>query len=210
MSDLRNLDLTATDGGLKTNTLVRNNEALTGGAANTSEYFGFYVNVVGGSWSYIPIDGKAAISFTPTANTVYDYHVSSITPDAGGTGHGNLGGNVYELIDPISTWTVDADGSKVGGVLTVPFATTGSSALTSASSVLPLIGKVYTYSYTVSSYTGATKAEIKYGGQVIYTKAAVGSYTGQLTAASSVGLEVDIDVVITADFVLDSISIQRA
>jgi hypothetical protein len=43
-----------------------------------------------------------------------------------------------------------------------------------------------------------------------YTKAAVGSYTGQLTAASSVGLEVDIDVVITADFVLDSISIQRA
>ena len=208
MGDLRNLDLDATDSGLKVQSLYSNIKTLA--ATNTEEFFGFYCNASSGAWTFIPYDSKAAVSFTPVAGTYYDYHCHSITPNGADTGHGNLGGHVHELIDAISTWTVDADGDLTGGVFTVPFAAGGSSALTSASSVLPVVGDSYNYSYTVSSYTAATKAEIKYGGVVIYTKAAAGTYTGTITATAATGLEVDIDVVATADFVLDSISVTRA
>lgn len=209
MSDIRSLDLTETDGGVKTNTLIRNSVALTAGSANNAEYFGFYVNVVGGAWSYTPIDGKAAISFTPTLTTFYPFHASSITPHGSGTGFGDLGGTARELVDAISTWTVDGDGSVAGGVFTVP-STSGSSDLTSASSVLPVVGDTYNYTAVVSSYGSATTALITYGGQEIYNKDAAGTFSGTLTATTVAGLVVSIGTEITSDFVLDSITITRA
>ena len=208
MADIRHLDIDATDNGIKTQSLVRNNETLTAGSANTNEYFGFYVNAQGGAWSYIPIDGKAAISFTPTANTIYPYHCSSITPHGSGTGHGNLGGHVYELIDPISEWTLTGTSTTTNDVLTVAI---GDSADLDQdlSSVLPLIGASYNYSYTIGTFDSATKALITYGGVDIYDEAVVGTYTGTIVAISSVGLELDVDVVATADFTLSDISITR-
>jgi hypothetical protein len=208
MSDIRSLNLQEIDGGVKTYCLYRNADELTAGSANNTEYFGFFVGTVGGDWSFTPYDGKAAISFTPSANTYYKFHCSAITPHASGTGFGNLGGYKNELTDAISTWTVDGDGGLTGGVFTVP-STSGSSALTSASSVLPVVGDVYEYTAVVSSYGSATTALITYGGQEIYNKGAAGTYTGELTASTVVGLVVDIDVAITSDFVLDSISIKR-
>ena len=207
MADIRSLDIDATDRGIKVQQLYRNTEALTAGSANNKEYFGFYVNTVSGAWSITPIDGKAAISFTPVAGRYYDLHVSSITPAVGDTGFGNLGGRVYELVDPISTWTVDGDG-VISSVFTVP-STNGSSELTSASSVLPLVGETYEYTAVVSSYGSATVALITYGGQEIYNKGAAGTFSGTLTASTTAGLVVDIDVETTSDFVLDSISIKR-
>lgn len=207
MSDIRSLDITATDGGVKTNTLIRNPVALTGGSANNAEYFGFYVNVVGGAWSYTPIDGKAAISFTPTATTFYPFHSSSITPHASGTGFGDEGGYKHELVDAISTWTVDAQGDLTGGILTVPIA--GDTDLTSASSVLPVVGARYKYTAVISSYSDATTALISYGGEEIYNKDAAGTYTGELTASTSAGLVVSISTVATGPIILDSITIKR-
>ena len=209
MADLRNLDLDASDRGLKVQSLVRNTEALTAGATFTNEYFGFYVDAIGDApWTFIPIDGKAAISFTPTANTQYNKHCSSITTPANGTGFGDLGGKTYELIDPISTWTLTGDSTTTNDVLTVAI---GESADLDQdlSSVLPLIGAVYSYSYTVGTFDSATKALITYGGVDIYDEAVAGTYAGQLTAISSVGLELDVDVVAVADFTLTDISIQR-
>ena len=208
MSDIRSLDLIATDRGIKTNSLIRNAVSLTAGSANNAEYFGFYVNAVGGDWSYTPIDGKAAITFTPEVTTFYPFHCSSITPHGSGTGFGDLGGFKYELIDAISSWTVDGDGSVAGGVFTVP-STSGSSELTSASSVLPVFGYEYEYTAVISSYGSATTALITYGGEDIYNKGAAGTYTGTLTASTVAGLVVDIDTETTANFVLDSISVKR-
>lgn len=208
MADLRHLDLEGVDGGLKTYCLYRNADQLTAGSANNKEYFGFFVGTVGAAWSFTPYDGTAAISFTPSANTYYNFHCSSITPGAAATGFGNLGGYRHNLVDAISSWTVDGDGDLTGGVLTVP-STNGSSELTSASSVLPVVGDTYKYTAIVSSYGAATTALITYGGEEIYNKGVAGTYTGQLTASTSAGLVVDIDVETTSDFVLDSIVIKR-
>ena len=209
MSDIRNLDIEAVDSSICVKDLYRNAEALSAGA-NAGEYLGFYVNAAGDTdWSFVPYDGKAAVTFDPQASTYYNFHCSSITTGTNGTGFGCPPSYRHNLIDAISSWTVDGDGDLTGGVFTVP-STSGSSALTSASSVLPVIGDDYTYTYTVSSYSAATKAEIKYGGVVIYTKAAAGTYTDTITATAGTGLEVDVDVVTTADFVLDSIVIKRA
>ena len=208
MTDLRNLDLEGIDAGLKTYCLYKNAEALVSGA-NNKEYFGFYVGTQGGDWSFTPYDGKASITFTPTANTYYKFHCSSVTRHASGTGFGNLCGTRQNMADSISTWTVDGDGSVAGGVLTVP-STSGSSALTSASSVLPVIGDMYEYTLVISSFGAATQAVISYGGVEIWDETETsGTYTGTLTTTTAAGLVVDIDVETTSDFVLDSIVIKR-
>lgn len=209
MADIRNLDLQEVDGGVKTYCLFRNASALTAGTPNNAEYFGFYVNAQGGAWSFTPYDGKASISFTPTANTYYPFHCSSISPHGSGTGFGNLGGYRHNLVDPISTWTVDVDGDLTGGVFTVTSAS-GSSDLTSASSVLPVVGDKYNYTAVVSSYDSAVTATISYGGEEIYNKGAADTYTGQLTASTTAGLVVSVATATVADFVLDSIVITRA
>jgi hypothetical protein len=209
MSDLRNLDLDEMDGGLKTYCLYKNADELTGGSANNNEYFGFYVGTVGGAWSFTPYDGKAAISFTPITNTYYNFHCSTITPHASGTGFGNLGGTRYNMVDSISSWTVDGDGDLTGGVMTVT-SSNGSSALTSASSVLPVIGDKYEYTLVISSFGAATQVIISYGGVEMWDETMTsGTYTGTLTTTSGVGLVVDVDVATTSDFVLDSILIKR-
>ena len=210
MADLRNLDLDAADGGLKTYCLYKNAESLTAGSPNEKEYFGFHVGTVGGAWSFTPYDAKAAItSWTPTANTYYHFHVSSITPHASGTGFGNLGGTRKNLVDAIASWTVDGDGDLTGGVFTVP-STSGSSALTSASSVLPVVGDQYKYTMVVSSFGAATQIIVSYGGVEIFDETgSAGTITGTLTTTSSAGLVVDVDVATTSDFVIDSIVIER-
>jgi len=207
MGDIRSLDITATDRGIKTNTLLRNNEALTAGSANTNEYFGFFVNAVGGAWSYTPIDGKAAIAFTPQASTFYPYHVSSITPHASGTGDGDLGGFRKYLSDAISSWTLTGTSTTTNNILTV--AVGDSADLDTGSSVFPVVGATYKYEYTITQYTSATKALFTYGGVDFYDKAAAGTYTGTLTATAATDLEIDIDVVATDDFIMTGLKIER-
>ena len=206
MADIRHLDLNATDGGVKVNTLVRNCIALTAGTYN-QEFVGFFSNVPGAAWSVTAIDSKAAVSFTPQASTQYWVHASSVTVPGGGTGHGYLPGYRYELIDGISTWTVDGTGDLTGGIFTVPIG--GSSDLTSASSVLPVVGYRYKYSVNVTSYTGATTAVVSYGGEELYNKGALGVYSGIVTPSTAAGLVVSVTGAATTDFVISSVSITR-
>jgi uncharacterized transporter YbjL len=113
------------------------------------------------------------------------------------------------MVDSISSWTVDGDGDLTGGVMTVT-SSNGSSALTSASSVLPVIGDKYEYTLVISSFGAATQVIISYGGVEMWDETMTsGTYTGTLTTTSGVGLVVDVDVATTSDFVLDSILIKR-
>ena len=205
MSDIRHLDVTATDGGIKVNTLVRNCIALTAGTYN-QEFVGFFTNVPGAAWTVTGIDAKESVSFTPQTSTQYWVHASSIVVPGGGTGHGYLPGYRYELVDAISTWTVDGTGDLTGGIFTVP--TAGSSDLTSASSVLPVVATRYNYSVNVTSYTGATTAVVSYGGQELYNKGAIGVYSGIVTPTTAAGLVVSVTGA-TTDFVISSVSITR-
>ena len=210
MSDIRNLDLKATDGGVKVNTLVRNCIPLEASTTYNQEFVGFFANVGAATdWTITGIDAKTTVAFTPQNSTIYNIHLSAITLPAGATGHGYLPGYAVYLVDAINDWTVDGDGTATGGLFTVQ-SSNGSSALTSASSVLPVVGASYNYSITVDSFTAATKALVTYGGVDIYDKAAADTYIGVLTATAATGLEVDIDVVTTEDFVISDITITRA
>jgi hypothetical protein len=208
MSDIRNLDLRATDGGVKVDTLMRRPVLLTAATANEAEYFGFFCNTSSGAWSYTPIDGKVAISFTPVAATYYPYHVSSITPNTGDVGFGNLGGFANHLVDAISTWTLTGTETVTNDILTVAIG--DSSDLDAGSSVLPVVGHSYNYTYTITTFDSATKALMTYGGVDIYDEAVVGTYTGTITATAATGLEIDVDVVAVADFVMTGMQITRA
>jgi hypothetical protein len=208
VSDIRSLNLSATDQGLKVQELCRNVETLTAGSANTKEYFGFYVNTVGGAWSFSPIDGNTAISFTPTLNTFYNYHVSSITPHGSGTGHGNLGGHKIELVDRISTMTFSGTATTTSDILTVAIG--DSATLTSDSAAIPLIGGSYIYEIVVDTFSAATTFTISYGGVDIYDAAGIGTYTGQFTATTADNLAIVIDTVATADIVVSKLNIRRA
>ena len=207
MSDIRHLDITATDKGIKTNTLIRNAEALTAGSANNKEYFGFYVNAVGGDWSYTPIDGNAAITFTPEVTTFYPFHCSAITPHASGTGFGDLGGFKNNLVDAISTMTFTGTATVTNDILTV--AVGNSATLNSDSAVVPLVGQTYEYTIVINNYTAATTATMSMGGVEIYNKGATGTHTGTFTATAVTDFAIVVDTVATEDFVVGSIVIKR-
>jgi hypothetical protein len=209
MSDLRNLDLTATDGGLKTNTLVRNCIPLLAGQTYNQEFIGFFSNTAAAlDWTITGIDAKASVAFTPKDSTLYNIHASAITLPAGADGHGYLPGWVYRLVDDISTWTLTGTQTTTSDILTV--AVGNSSDLNAGSSVLPVVGHRYNYTYTITTFDSAAKALMTYGGVDIYDEAVAGSYTGTITATAPTGLEIDIDVVAVADFVMTGMQITRA
>ena len=91
--DLRNKDYNGTtdkdkhfpaegvNGALAVYGMIRNAEAISSAGNNVEEYpGGFYVVSAGGgeAWTIYPIDAGAGVSFIPTANTFYPYHVSRI------------------------------------------------------------------------------------------------------------------------------------
>lgn len=206
MSDIRSLDLEQTNYGLNTSDLFRNFANLTAGSANNAEYFGFFVGTVGGAWSITPIDSKVAVSFTPVAGKYYPFHVSSITPDAGGTGQGNLGGYKHELVDPIDSMTVD-DATVANGLIT---GVAGASpTLTSASSVLPVVGNRYKYEIVVDAFTNATTATIGYGNNILWSKAGAGTFSGELTANIGNGLTISSVNLSGGSWIISKLSVKR-
>ena len=207
MADLRNLDLTATDGGLKTNALMRNPVALSASTTYNNEYFGFFVNAIGGVWSYTPIDGKAAITFTPTASTWYPMHVSEIQTPAGATGFADIGGVAQVLNDTFSSMTFSGTATTDATSLTVAIG--DSASLTSASSVLPVIGAKYRVSFKVSSYDSSTAATITYGGVDVWDDGTTGNFGVIVTASAATGLAIVATGITTADWVVEDLKIER-
>ena len=206
MADLRNLDLNATDGALKVNTLVRNCKALTAGTYN-EEFVGFFANVPTGSdWTVTGIDANASVPFLPTTSTIYNVHASAITLPTGATGHGYLPGYKYELTDKVSSMTFSGVSTTTDNILTV--AVGDSATLTSASAVVPLVGATYNYRFDIE-YSGATTATVSMGGVELYNKGTTGVYVGKFTATAVTDFAIVLSVVAVGDFTLRNLSVTR-
>lgn len=208
MSDLRNLDLTETDGGLKTHSLIRSCKSLSASTTYNEEFVGIWVETPSGlAWTFTGIDANETTSFVPSGATRYDLHLSAVTLPAGATGHGLKPGYKYELVDPISSMTFSGTSTTTNDILTV--AVGDSATLTSASCVIPLVGQKYKYSFDIT-YSSATTATVSIGGTTLYDKEASGHYTGDFTASTVDPLEIIVATVATSDFTLSGLTIRRA
>lgn len=208
MADLRHLDLHATDGGLKVNTLVRNCIPLTASTTYNQEFVGFFSNVPSAlAWTVTGIDANESVDFVPDASTIYNLHASAITLPAGASGHGYLPGYKYELTDAISSMTLSGTSTTTNNILTV--AVGDSATLTSASAVIPLVGQTYKYSFDIE-YGGATTATVSMGGTELYNKGATGRFNGKFTATTVAPLAIVLATIATSDFTLQNLTVTRA